>query len=305
MLNWYRQHLFALKSAASHLRASPGTFIFNVLVVAITLALPIAGLTVLENVSPVVRQLSIEPEISVFLHVDTPKANASALAFSLKRVLKENQLDARLKFIPKDQALAALEQTSSLAEVMSSLGSNPLPDAYVLSLSHADAGKLDRLVQQLQALDEVDTVQVDSAWIKRLAALLDILRYALLFLALSLCAVVIVVIFNATRLQVLSHQAEIGVARLLGATNSFIRKPYCYTGALLGFLAGCLALALIAASLIPMNRAIAEFARLYASEFRLAPPGIWLSVLLLAFCSALGLAGSFFSVRRQLARLGA
>lgn len=302
MTIWFRQHLFALKSAFSHLRAGPGNFLFNVLVVAIALALPIAGLTLIENIRPISSQLSIEPEISLFLSPDTPRPTATALSIPIKKLLKENNIQAKLNFITKDKALAAMEGSSSLAEVLSTLGGNPLPDAYVMSLSNSDASKVDSLVQQLQALPDIDTVQVDSAWVKRLAALVQILQVGLLFLASTLGVVVVVVVFNATRLQVISHQAEISVTRLLGATNSFIHKPYYYTGALLGLLSGLLALGIIAASLQPLNHAIADFAKLYASEFRLAPLGIIPSALLLLLSVILGLIGAFLSVRRQLAR---
>ena len=302
MTIWFRQHLFALKSAFSHLRAGPGNFLFNVLVVAIALALPIAGLTLIENIRPISSQLSIEPEISLFLSPDISRSNATALSIPIKKLLKENNIQAKLNFVTKDKALAAMEGSSSLAEVLSTLGGNPLPDAYVMSLSNSDANKVDSLVQQLQALPDIDTVQVDSAWVKRLAALVQILQLGLLFLATTLGVVVVVVVFNATRLQVISHQAEISVTRLLGATNSFIHKPYYYTGALLGLLAGLLALGIIAASLQPLNQAIADFAKLYASEFRLTPLGLIPSGLLLLLSVILGLIGAFLSVRRQLAR---
>lgn len=299
---WFRQHLFALKSAWSHLRVSPGNFLFNVLVVAIALALPIAGLTLIENVRPISSQLSIEPEISVFLQPATPRADATALSVQLKQLLKDAKVSARVNFVPKDKALAAIEETSNLAEVLSTLGGNPLPDAYVLSLSNAEAAKVDALAQQLKTLPGVDVVQVDSAWVKRLAALLQVLQLSLLFLAVTLAVVVVVVVFNATRLQVISHQAEIAVTKLLGATNSFIHRPYYYTGAMLGLLAGSAALGLIALSLQPLNQAIAEFAKLYASEFRLVPLGLLPSLGLLGISTVLGLCGAFLSVRRQLAR---
>ncbi|QJQ06858.1 ABC transporter permease [Undibacterium piscinae] len=303
MTIWFRQHLFAIKSALSHLRASPGNFLFNVLVVAIALALPIAGLTLIENIRPVSSQLSIEPEISIFMHPATARADATALSIPIKKILKEAGIPAKLNFVTKDKALAAMEQTSSLAEVLATLGGNPLPDAYVLSMSNSDAHKVEALVTQLRSLDYVDVVQVDSAWVKRLSALVQVLQMSLLFLAGTLSVVVVVVIFNATRLQVISHQAEISIARLLGATNSFIHKPYYYTGALLGFLAGCSALALIALSLHPLNQSIAEFAKLYASEFHLTPLGVLPSMALLALSMSLGLCGAFFSVRRQLSRI--
>jgi len=302
MIIWFRQHLSALASAFSHLRASPGNFIFNVFVVAIALALPSAGLTLIENIRPISNQLSIEPEISIFLTPDTSRSTATALSIPIKKILKDNQVEAKLNFITKDKALAAMEQTSNLAEVLSTLGGNPLPDAFVLSLSNRDVAKVDSLIVQIKALPNVDVVQVDSAWVKRLSALVQVLELSLLFLAITLSVVVVVVVFNATRLQVLSHQAEISIVRLLGASNSYIRKPYYYTGALLGLLAASLALGMIAIALQPLNRAIAEFAKLYASEFHLAPLGLLPSLALLGSSAVLGLIGAFLSVRRQLTR---
>jgi cell division transport system permease protein len=303
MTNWFRQHAYALRAAFTHLRAAPGNFLFNVLVVAIALSLPIAGLTILENIRPVASQLSIEPEISVFLKPDLASVDAAAMATPIKSVLKDLKISAKVKFVPKDKALAAMEGTNSLAEVLATLGGNPLPDAYVLSLSNADSNKAEQLTAALRGLDNIDVVQVDSEWVKRLAALLQVLQMVLLFLAGTLAVVVIVVVFNATRLQVLSHQAEISVSRMLGATNSFIHKPYYYTGAMLGVLAGGLALSLVALSLQPLNQAIAEFAKLYASEFHLSPLGLLPSLGLIAISKILGLCGAYLSVRRQLSKI--
>lgn len=303
MTNWFRQHAYAMQSALTHLRGSPGNFLFNVLVVAIALALPIAGLTLIENIRPIASQLSIEPEISVFIKPEITTADAVLLGPTIKKSLKELNVSAKVNFIPKDKALATMESTSSLAEVLATLGGNPLPDAFVLSLANSDSDKVEPLSTLLRGLDHVDVVQVDSAWIKRLAALLHVLQLALYFLASTLAIVVIVVVFNATRLQVISHQAEIGVARMLGATNSFIHKPYYYTGALLGILAGGLALGIISLSLQPLNEAIAQFAKLYASEFHLSPLGLIPSLLIILVSKLLGLFGAYLSVRRQLARI--
>ena len=303
MTNWFRQHAYALRSALTHLRAAPGNFLFNVLVVAIALALPIMGLTVIENIRPVASQLSIEPELSIFLKPELASAESAQLQTPIKQVLKKAGINAKLRFIPKDKALSSMESTSSLAEVLSSLGNNPLPDAYVLTLSNQDGDKSEAVQAGLKELPQIDVVQVDSAWIKRLSALMNVMQTALLFLAATLAVVVIVVVFNATRLQVISHQAEISVSRLLGATNSFIHKPYYYTGAMLGVLSGGLALGIVALALIPLNQAVAEFAQLYASEFHLSPLA-WLPSLALLFISKLlGLFGSYLSVRRQLAKL--
>jgi cell division transport system permease protein len=144
---------------------------------------------------------------------------------------------------------------------------------------------------------------VDSAWVKRLAALLGILRLALLLLAVTLGVVVIAVVFNTIRLQVLTQREEIAVSKLLGATDNFIHRPFYYTGALLGLCAGAVALGAVALALNPLNAAIAEFARLYASEFQLAPLGALELAGLLAISAGLGLIGAMLSVQRHLARL--
>ena len=146
-------------------------------------------------------------------------------------------------------------------------------------------------------------MQVDSAWVKRLAALLKVARLALLLLAITLGMVVIAVVFNTIRLQVMTQRDEIDVSKLIGATDTFIHRPFYYTGALLGLCAGAVALGAVSLTLHPLNAAIAEFARLYASEFQLAPLAAPEMAGLLAASAGLGLIGALLSVQRHLARL--
>ena len=307
MTMWIRQHLAALAGAFRHAVKSRGSFVLNVLVVAIALALPFAGLTVLENMRPVSEQLAVEPELSIFMQMDSPRDEAVALAPSIRRILKDNKSTGKIEFIPREKALEGLKSKSGIAAALTTLGANPLPDGYVVKLAGfenaADAARIDILATQIKALPNVEYVQVDSAWIKRLAALLQVLRLVLLFLAITLGVVVVAVIFNTIRLQVLTQHDEIKVSRLVGATDSFIYRPFYYTGALLGLCSGAVALGAVTWSLVPLNDAVAEFARLYASEFRLEPLGFATSGLLLLTSAALGLLGSLLSVRRHLARL--
>ncbi|WP_420472987.1 permease-like cell division protein FtsX [Noviherbaspirillum sp. ST9] len=307
MIVWLRQHVLALASAFRHLLRSPGSFSLNVVVVAIALALPFAGLTLLENVRPVSEQLAVEPEISIFMSMETPRERATALGSQIRRTVQESGNAGKLEFIPREQALTLLKNKTGLDDAITALGENPLPDGYVLKLSGvrdaSDAAKVETLAAQLKSLPGVEYVQIDSAWVKRLAALMHVLRLALLFLAATLGVVVVAVVFNTIRLQVMTQRDEIEVCRMFGATDSYIYRPFYYTGALLGLCAGAAALGAVAVSLHPLNDAITDFARLYASEFRLAPLGISATLAMLAISAGLGLAGALLSVRRQLARL--
>lgn len=304
MNTWLRHQRFGIKAALGHIRNAPGSFLFNVLVVAIALTLPFAGVTLLDNVRPMSEQLSVDPEISVFMKGETQREQSQALAGKLRSIAGAN---AKIVFIPREKALETLKDKSGLADVLGALGENPLPDSYVLQLQNVtstkEAAHIDQIADQLRAIPDVDTVQVDSAWVKRLAALLGVLRLMLLLLALTLGTVVIAVVFNTIRLQVLTQREEIAVSKLLGATDGFIHRPFYYTGALLGLCAGAVALGAVALSLRPLNTAIGEFARLYASEFQLAAlPPIDIAALL-AISAGLGLVGAMLSVQRHLSRL--
>lgn len=307
MTGWFRQHAFALKQALRHAFKPRSGFLLNVLVVSIALALPFAGLTLLENIRPVSEQLSVDPEISVFLATDLPRDKASALGAQIRRVLQDARSGGNVEFIAREKALASLKGKTGLADALSTLGENPLPDAYVLRLrgvqGMADTARIDRIADKLKTLPGVEQVQLDSAWVKRLAALMQMLRLALLLLAAALGLAVIAVVFNTIRLQVMNQREEIEVSMLVGATNAFIYRPFYYSGALLGLCAGGVALGAVAAGLLPLNDAIADFARQYGSNFRLAPLGVETTLQLLAFSAALGLIGARLSVTRHLDRL--
>jgi cell division transport system permease protein len=303
---WFRQHRFALGAAFAQVRKAPGSFLFNVLVVAVALALPFAGVTLLDNVRPLSQELSVDPEISLFMKTDATREQAQAIDPQLRRILAGSH--AKVSFVPREQALDSLRAKSGLSDVLQTLGDNPLPDSYVMKLegfasNGADAARVDTIADAMRGLPGVDSVQVDSAWVKRLAALLNVLRLALLLLAITLGVVVIAVVFNTIRLQVLTQREEIAVSKLLGATDNFIHRPFYYTGALLGLCAGAVALGAVALALRPLNTAIAEFARLYASEFQLTPLAPLGLAGLLAISAGLGLVGAMLSVQRHLARL--
>jgi len=308
MMNWFRQQAYSVSAAAAHLRQAPANFLLNMLVLAMTLALPFAGATLLENLKPVTAQLEVDAEISVFMKMETSREVAAALTPSIRAVFQEHGQTVKITFISREKALEALKDKGGLADAITTLGANPLPDGYLIKLEQAsgnaaDVARIETLVAQLKKLPNVDKVQLDSAWVKRLAALMNLMNLMLIFLAGTLGVVVVAVVFNTIRLQVMSHLDEIALMRLVGATDAFIRRPFYYTGALLGLGAGCLALAAVALALMPLNVAIANLAKLYASDISLVPLDLQTSAILLTLSAILGWMGAALSARRNLARV--
>lgn len=274
MKTWFREHSMALGAALARIRSMPGSFGFNVLVIALALMLPLAGLTLLENLRPVSRELVVEPEISVFLSTEVARDRAQAIADDIRQAAQQAGVKARLDYIPREKALEAMKARAGLGDVVAALGSNPLPDAYVVHITggHADDGegaapaRIEKLAASLQKIAGVETVQLDADWVKRLAALLQLASSVLALLAATLCGVVLAVVFNTIRLQIVTQHEEIGVARLLGATDAFVARPFYYMGGVLGLTAGGLALLAVLGALGLLNTSVGQL----ASELRWA-----------------------------------
>ncbi len=309
MKTWFREHSMALSAALARIRSMPGSFGFNVLVIALALLLPLAGLTLLENLRPVSRELAVEPEISVFLSTEVARDRAQAIADDIREAAQQAGVKAQLDYIPREKALEAMKARAGLGDVVAALGSNPLPDAYVVRIGgsdHADDGegaapaRIEKLAAALQKIAGVETVQLDAAWVKRLAALLQLASSVLALLAATLCGVVLAVVFNTIRLQIVTQHEEIGVARLLGATDAFVARPFYYMGGVLGLAAGALALLAVLGALGLLNTSVGQLASLYGSAFLLQPLNPQTVAGLLAASAALGVVGAALSVRRAL-----
>lgn len=307
-MKFFREHGFAFRAALARISSAPGSFIFNVLVIALALILPLAGLTLLDNVRPVSQDIAVEPEISVFLSTDVPGGRIQAIGDEIRGLIQREHLKAKVEFISRDKALEALKQRAGLGDVVETLGNNPLPDAYVLKLASAEdaagASRIENLATKIGKLSGVEIVQMDSAWVKRLAALMTLATTVLWLLAATLSGVVLAVVFNTIRLQVLTQSEEITVSRLLGATDAFVSRPFYYTGAILGLAAGALALAGVMLALLLLNTSVTQLAALYGSPFRLVPLPADTAAILLAGSAALGVLGAALSVRRSLRQPG-
>jgi cell division transport system permease protein len=285
MSAWLRQHAQAFG------RGLRRVSLLNVIVIGVALALPAGGYALVESLRAVSGRLALDPQISIFL--DARRADADALAAALKRDARIS----RVRFVPKDQALKELGGVQGLQDLISALGRNPLPDAFVVT---AREEAIEPLAAELAKLPGVAHVQADALWARRLASLARVGRVALWLLAVLLGAALVAVTFNTIRLQILTQRDEIEVSKLIGATDGFIGRPFHYAGLLQGLAGGAIALAVVAVSLALVNRELRALSESYGSDFRFGflSPADALAVVL--FAGVLGWLGAHLSVRRHL-----
>lgn len=299
MMSALNQHAKVAQGALRRMFASPVSGFLSIAVIGIALSLPAGMYVLLQNAKSMLAQASASPEISLFLTMDAGNDDIAVL----KKELAQNPAIDKATFVPRADALKDLAQSNGLADAIAGLESNPLPDAFVISPKATQAQALDTLRSELQKLPHVDLAQLDSAWVYKLEAILKFTRIMVLILASLLSLALVAITFNTIRLQIMTQKEEIQVAKLIGATNAFVRRPFLYFGAMQGLLGGITAWLIIALGLHFLNQPIATLSRLYASDFTLHPLTPGDSLTLLLFSLYLGLMGAWLSVARHLSEI--
>jgi cell division transport system permease protein len=295
-MNMLREHLQVLHATLRRLWLTPGASLLNMTIIGIALSLPVGAYVLLKSVQQLASSVAETPQISVFL--DTGKRDPELRA--LKDRLEGNERIAKVEFVSRDAALQQLQHSTGLSDMVGDLPHNPLPDTFIIYPKATDAVAMDALYQELRSWQQFDDVQLDSAWIKKLDALLGLGRLATAILATSLSLALIAITFNTIRLQILTRRDEIEVTKLIGASDGFIRRPFLYFGLLQGLTGGVVAWLMVSASLWLLNGSLANLADLYSSDFQLHPLSLPDSLTLFAFSGYLGWLGAWFSVSQHL-----
>ncbi len=294
---WFSQHRAALALAFRRLLASPLNTLLSLLVIGIALTLPAFGYVALDNLRDLGRNATGVQQISLFMHLDAGRKDVAEI---------ENRLRAaaagQWRFVPRDEALKRMQASEGMAEIVASLPRNPLPDAFIVEPTNTEPEALEIMRKEIAGWPRVAHVQLDSAWVKRFDAFLRLGKLALWMLAGLFAAGLVAVTFNTIRLQVMAQSAEIEVARMIGATDGFIRRPFYYFGALQGALGGLLAAGLVVAALRLLAGPVGELAALYGGSFALQQPGGLAVAGLAALGAFLGWLGAQLSVSLSLRR---
>ena len=299
MSAWLAQHARCLVATLGRFARAPLGSVLNIVVIGIALSLPVGLYVVIDNLQASSSQVAAEPQISVFMALDASRAEVA----QTEARLKQNSRVQRYRFVPRDQALRELKLSSGLADVIDGLPQNPLPDAFVVNAKDNTPQTLDALRDEIKQWPRVEHAQLDAAWARRLDATLRFGRLVVTILGGLLAVALIAVTFNIIRLQVLTQREEVEVIKLIGATDSFIRRPFLYYGALQGCAGGALAWLIVSGGVWLINRNLGELSHVYASLFQLNYLQTADALALLLMPAVLGWFGAWLSVGRHLAQV--
>jgi cell division transport system permease protein len=262
---------------------------FSIVIMGLSLLILVVFILLTINVQAVIDRAGKEMRAYVYLKDGTSEATAREIQMKLLGLEGVEEV----VFVSKDEALASFRQSlGDDKDMLDALGSNPLPDAYRIKMKPAylRSGYLEKVANEVGTWDGVEEFRYGEQWIGRGERLVRGFYVADLCIGVIIFLSVVFVIANTVRLTVLTRRKTIEVAKLVGATNAFIRIPFLVEGAFQGTVAALLAIALLAV--------IHAFAKRYL-------PGVLFlradSVsVFVVFCALLGALASYGAMRRFL-----
>jgi len=300
MAIWFTRHVSTSIGSLGRLSRQPFASLMIILVIAVTLAIPASLNLIVKNAHSVSSGWDNVLDFSIYLRRDVSESEAADVA----SLIQQRADIESVELITASAALEEFKVQSGFGRALDQLTDNPLPHTLVVRPSTLNtAQSMVRLQEELGNLPEADVVQVDTEWVQRFHAILDIVRQAIVIGASLLGTAIVIIIGNTIRLDIQNRREEIEVTKLLGASNAFVRRPFLWSGFWYGLFGGLLAVGLVYLGLYLLEPPVARLAGLYQSGIAMVSLSAVETLVLLGIGIALGLAGSWFAAARHMRRI--
>lgn len=298
--SWLSHHFGCLNESLLRIFQAPLTSLLTIAVLGIALALPGGLFMLTKNLLSLSGSWDAGIHITLYLNDDISDKQGDELSQSL-----DNDPNfSSVQFLSRTQALEEFRQMAHFDEALDKLDQNPLPSVILITpLNTLSAKQLTPVLEELKNKPEIQLVQLDLEWIKRLQAIIQTAQHGLLVIFALLALAVILVVGNTIRLEIENRRDEIVITKLFGATNAFIRRPFLYDGLWFGLFGGLFACLLILAALWILDGPIATLIELYDSEFQPIYPDLIFILSMVLLGGFLGYIGAWMAVSQHLHKI--
>lgn len=266
--------------------------------ITITLIIVAFALMVSENVRNFTQ--IIEKDVTVVVFMDNSISDDEIA--TLKKQINDIDNVASISFKSKNDVKEEMQKSSDTFETILSQWSdedNPLKDTFTLKVE--DVTKIKETVIKIKSLDKVSTVQYGEGLVEKLVGVFDAAEKITIISAVALIVVTLFLIINTIKLTIFSRQEEIGIMRLVGASNSRIKFPFVVEGIVLGMIG----------SIIPMVIVLYGYPTFYnyfggvlfSSLIKLINPNVLIyktAIIVLIAGAFVGMIGSARAVKRYI-----
>lgn len=295
------KHQIAFNLALKRLLKKKWTNLLTILAIGISLTLPSLLWLCVQNANAIRGTWHAQTQLSVFLSTALSSDDSQGV---LDKIEQYPQV-AYVNYISAKEGLRLLEEQSGGVDLLQQLETNPLPSVVELFPKPAfdNEKDIEALSESLRTLPEVALVKVDMQWVKRLTAIIHLVKTFFYVVAGLLAIAVLLTISNTIRLLIQSYKQEILVLKLIGATNRFIARPFLYYGMLFGLFGALIAGFVISVIGFTINGLANDIAKLYYSNFHFYGLNLKYGMILALMGLGLGFIGAKIAVNQQIKAL--
>lgn len=267
-------------------------------------ALVFEGL-ILFNVMGKTALESIQNKIDISVYFKSNVEEDSIL--NIKRSLEGLEEVKGVEYVSREQALqeftARHAGEETIIQTLSELDENPLlPSLNIKATDPREYGAIASYLENERLGDVIEKVTYaqNQVVIDRLVGLIDTMKKGGITLTVFLAFLAVIITFNTIRLAIFSNREQIGIMRLVGASNVFIRGPYIVEGVLYGIISAIIGFVILIPVIGFLSPHIARF--IPEMNFSVYFQAHFLGLLLyqLLFCVVLGIVSSIIATRRYL-----
>jgi len=305
MGSYFTRHLQVLFATLGDMRRTPLASFNTLVIISIMILLPSLLYVFVKSAQSLSGNWQGRPQISIFLQKDL-SPNVAKLIFDEIRLNPAIEL---AELISPEQALQEFKLLSDLNKhsitidaQLQLLGENPLPASIVVmpSIGFSRSDKLLDLKNELSNFEGVDTIRLDLDWIDRFNAILNVSGRIAILVSALLAIALIFIIGNTIKLLIMNRRHEIEITKLVGGTDTFVRRPFLYNGSLFGFFGSLIALGLLLLAAKLVNPAMTQLADSYQTSNLIYTLNTTEIAIIIAIGTGLGWLAARWSVAQHL-----
>lgn len=242
-------------------RRKLGSYPFASVMFSITVALLVLGLFgwILLHSSRLGTQIQENIELQVYLNKNLSSSDVNKIKTTVttKEYILIKNNEPQVQLVTKEQAAKEFMEATG-EDFKDFLGDNPLRDLLAIKVlgSYQSLDSLTMIKSEIEGLRGVFEVEYEESLVESINQNLTKIGFVLLGVAVFALLVVIILINNTIKLALFSQRFLIRSMQLVGATSSFIQRPFLYRSMFYGFLAGVFASGIIYGFTMYMNSII-------------------------------------------------
>ena len=288
---------YLIKEGYDNLNKHGSKTVSTMLIICATMLILGIFIIILQNVNKNVETLRLEQGLQAFIEDKATDEDIAYMEDEIRLIEGVSQIEYMNKSEAYEDAKNQFKDQEYFLDGLENL--DIFPASFIVKFTNIE--EAERITSEVAKIDGIYKVKYNADTIEAVISISKVANYFLLGVGIVLLVVSIFIISNTIKLAVYSNKREIFIMRYIGATNSFIVKPFIVEGAIMGIVSALISFIVISVVYIYIYSALNSSYALGIFKF-IPYSTIWYQILIayVALGLFIGIFGSAISLKKYL-----